>query len=478
MSDSVPCAVEKARGAAESWAARTAGERCAALERLRLRIAANADSLARAVADEIEKPLQEAYGADVLPSLAALQWLERNAPNALRDRMIPGGRGAFAQAQPLGVVGVIGTWNYPLYLNIAPIGWALAAGNAVVWKPSELAEDSACELAALFEQAGLPVFVAMGGAETGRELCRAGCDKIAFTGGVATGRAILSELAKTGTSSVMELSGNDAMLVCADADISLAAQCAVWGRGSNAGQSCVAPQRIYVVREVYDAFLSECRREIETLQPGRDYGPLRTDALRQRAHTMVKDAIGRGARLRIGGFCLPDEAGFYYAPTLLADCHEGMLAVEQDFFGPVLCVCPISNEAEAVARTNSSEMALGASVWTRDARKARAIARNLRVGFVSINEILLDAANPALPFGGLRASGFGKQRGIAGLEEFVAWKTIAPHQSGGSRRHLFPYRTATLPILRGLITLQGAQGLKAKLSAARELTRAAMNWKE
>ena len=471
-------AIEKARAAAGEWAARTPNERGASLLRLRDLLAANSDAIAQTVSEEIGKPLQEAYGAEILSSLKALNWLERNAPKTLAERKISGGRGAFQQALQLGVVGVIGTWNYPVYLNVTAICWALAAGNSVVWKPSELAECSARALSALFERAGLPVFTVMGGAKVGRELCHSGCDKIAFTGGAATGRLILAELAKTGTPSVMELSGHDAMLVCADADVTLAARSAVWGRVSNAGQSCVSPQRIYVVSAVYEPFLAACRNEIETLAAGRDFGPLRTETLRQRTHSMVKDAIGRGARLLIGGYCLPNESGSYYAPALLADCRAGMLAFEQDFFGPVLAVCPVRDEADAITQANDNEMGLGGSVWSRDARKATEIARQLRAGIVSINDILLDGAEPALPFGGLGGSGFGKQRGGAGLEEFVVWKTIAPHKSGGSRRHLFPYQTATIPILRGLIALQTAKGIKAKLSAGRELGRAAMNWKE
>ena len=370
--------VEKARQAAEDWAKRTPSERVTALRRLRDLLAENSDRIAKTVSDEVGKPLQEAYGAEVLASLKALNWLERNAPKALAERKIPGGRGAIQQAVPVGVVGVIGTWNYPIYLNMTPIAWALAAGNAVVCKPSELAEESACALASLFEQAGLPVFAVLGGAETGRELCNSGCDKIVFTGGTMTGRAILSELAKYGTPAVMELSGHDAMLVCADADAIAAARSAVWGRVSNAGQSCVAPARIYVVSAVYENFLAECRRELEKLEPGRDYGPLRTEALRQNSHAMVKDAIAKGARLLIGGHCLSDEGGAYYSPALLADCSAEMLVFRQDFFGPVLAVCPVADEADAIAQANGGGMGLGASVWTRDVRNGRDIARQIR----------------------------------------------------------------------------------------------------
>ncbi len=492
------CAVARARTAAGDWSAQTPRARAEALQRLHNRLARDADTLAATVTAEIGKPLQESYGADVLPALAALRWLIQNGPRALRERRVPGARHARLQAQPYGAVGVIGTWNYPLYLNLAPIAWALLAGNAIVWKPSELATATALALAERFEQERLPVITILGDGATGRALCQAGCDKITFTGGVATGRAILRELANYGTPSVMELSGNDAMIVCDDADIGLAAQAAVWGRCCNAGQSCVAPQRIFVAEVVYPAFLDTTRRIIETLRLGADIGPMRTEALRARADALVQAAVGQGARLITGGRILaqtpntradgndpaiapeasPDlqASGFFYAPTLLADCHSDMAIMTQDFFGPVLPVCPTRGDADALARANASDMALGASVWTKDRARAARIAGGLNVGMVSINEILLDAANPALPFGGLRASGFGRQRGLAGLEEFVQWKTVARHASGGVRRHFFPYRAATLPILRAMIELQSVRGWKAKLAAGRKLGEAAMRW--
>ena len=450
-------------------------ERCAALRRWRERLAADADILAETVTTEIGKPLQESLGADLLPSLTALRWLERNTEAALRPRKAGGAR---LTAEPYGVVGVIGTWNYPLLLNVAPIAWALAAGNAVVFKPSELATASALRLMAHAEAVGLPVATVIGDAETGRALCRTDIDKLAFTGGVRTGRAILADLAARNTPAVMELSGNDAFLVCADADIALAARSAVWGRVCNAGQSCIAPQRFYVVRERADAFLESCQRELEKLRPGVDVGPMRTEGLRESAHRLVWQAIAQGAELRTGGRCLAELPGFHYAPTLLAACTDAMPIVAQDFFGPILPVCTVEDTDEAIQRINSNAMALGASVWTRDARQGEALAARLTVGLVGINQdTLLLGADPSLPFGGLRASGFGKQRGAAGLEEFVTWKVTATGASG-ERRHLFPYRAATLPILRGLLAFQNAPSMGAKIAALRQLTRAATDYQQ
>ncbi len=474
----VACAARTADEALISWQALAVSERCARLRRLHIGLAAAADDLAAIVAREIGKPLQDAYAADLLPTLTALDWLARQAPRLLRDTVIAGARNAMRTPMPYGLVGVIGTWNYPIYLDMTSIAWALAAGNAVLWKPSELATASASALHVLCERAGLPVFLLTGDATTGRALCRAGCDKFAFTGGVDTGRAILAELALSGTPAVMELSGNDAMIVCADADVRLAARSAIWGRCCNAGQSCVAPQRFYVARSAYAPFIAECRRAMELLRPGSDYGPLRTEALRRTAHKLVWEAVERGARLVIGGHNRADLPGFHYAPTLLADCDDDMRVVGQDFFGPVLAVCLTADEAEAIDRTNASALALGASVWTRSKRRGREIAQQLQVGVVAVNsDTLLMAGDARLPFGGLRGSGYGAQRGAAGLDEFVQWKVMSVNGAGGARRHLFPYREATLPILRGMVALRTAHGPRAKIQALRELIAATRNWR-
>jgi acyl-CoA reductase-like NAD-dependent aldehyde dehydrogenase len=469
--DDAFAAVIRARDAAQGWAGLSLAERGKALRRLRQVMADGAGCLAGCVREEIGKPLQEAYGADILPTLDALQWVSKNTARVLKRRKISSK--AWQDAMPLGVVGVIGTWNYPVFLDTAAIAWALSAGNAVVWKPSELAQKTAQQIHGMMMQAGLPVMLVLGDGAVGRELCHAGCDKIVFTGGVQTGRKILAELAQHGTPSVMELSGCDAMIICADADLETAAKSAVWGRVCNAGQSCVAPQRVFVEKTVYWQFLERCRQEIATLQFGRDYGEMRTAAVRERVRQLVCEAEEQGATVVVGG-CPVGERG--YAPTLLADCSPNSPVMTEDFFGAVLATSPVRDDAEAVARANDCRMGLGASVWTRDRRRGERIAAQLDAGIVSINDVLRDAADPALPFGGVKGSGWGKQRGAEGLEEFVVWKTVVMHPAGGTRRHLFPYRSQTIPILRGLIALRAAQGWGAKWRALRELGMAARNW--
>ncbi len=457
------------------WSELPLEKRIASLQSLRLKLASNADELAKLVSTEIGKPLQEAYGADILPTLDAIEWLCNAAPGHLKNKKIT--RNATLFPEPFGIVGVIGTWNYPIFLNIVPITWALMAGNSVVWKPSELATETALRLKTIFNELLLPVAVVTGDGTAGQALCKAGCDKIVFTGGVETGRAILQTLAEFGTPAVMELSGNDAMIICKDANITLAARSAVWGRCSSAGQSCVAPQRIYVDEKVREEFLKECRHTMNSLVRGVDFGPMRTFELRKRAETLVCQAIDEGAKLLVGGVSDKNAKGFYMSPTLLACCCENSAILTQDFFGPVLAVQGFNSFDEAIRLANSSEMSLGASVWTEDEAEGKRFAAKLKAGLVSINQILLDAANPALPFGGAGASGFGKQRGIAGLDEFAQWKAVATHSTHGERRHLFPYRAETVAILSGLIALKSEKGLAAKWNSMRALMSAVKDWK-
>lgn len=477
--ETIRACVQAARLAGQNWAAFAVAERLHPLRRLRELLSVHADSLAQAISSEIGKPLQESLGAEVLPSVEGLRWLERNAPRLLRPIRQ---KSRVLTREPYGVVGVIGTWNYPLYLDLTTIVWAIAAGNTVVWKPSELSSGVACALHRLLLECGLPdgvVILATGDGSTGRALAQAGCDKIAFIGSVQTGQRILEELAQSGTPSVMELSGNDAFIVLEDAPLDLAAQSAVWGRVCNAGQSCVAPQRFYVTSAVYEEFLRLTLSHLRRLRigAGEEVGPLRTLRLRQNVEALVQDAVSRGARLLAGGFSLNDRPGFFYAPTLLADCQDDMPVIRESFFGPVIAVCRVEDEREAVRRANADPMGLAASIWTRNEMRGRRIAQQIRAGVVSINDTLLEAGDPSLGFGGFGRSGFGKMRGEAGLYEMCVEKAVSVKPLRGARRHLYPYRGATLPLLRALIGWKARQR-EARWRALHALIVAAKNWNQ
>ncbi|MCW3054722.1 MAG: NAD-dependent aldehyde dehydrogenase, partial [Chthonomonadales bacterium] len=460
--EEVEAKVASAKEAAEVWRATPLSDRLTRIRRLHDALARSAEQIAQTLSAETGRPLQESFGAEVIPTLRGLDYLCRQAPSLLKPTR-PAGQRTWMLPEPYGVIGIIGTWNYPLFLNVVPLCQALAAGNAVVWKPSELAILCARETQRLLESIGLPpgvVEVIYGGAGAGRALTQAECDKYLFTGGVQTGRTILAELARSGKPSVMELSGNDACIVCADAPLELAARSAVWARISNAGQSCIAPQRFYVDQRVYGPFLQQVKAQLEALQ-SHELTPLRTASARDRCHRLVRDAIEHGACLLHGGELNPEAPGSFYPPTLLAECEDRFAVMAEDLFGPVIAVCPVRDDQEAVARANANPMALGASVWTEDRRRGELLATQLRVGLVSVNSVLLDAAHPAVSFGGVRASGFGKQRGAQGLEEFVVRKVVVLHRQGGTPRHLFPYLPAAVPLLLATARMRLPGGWRA-----------------
>lgn len=472
-SKDVSLKVKRADDAQDNWKNLRISQRLESIRRLHDILSRESERIANNLSVETGRPLQESLGAEILPTLRGLQFLCKSAP-ALLKPIRAGSHGMFAYAEPYGVVAVIGTWNYPLYLNIITICQALAAGNTVVWKPSELAIHSALEIEKLFELAGFPdgvVEIVYGDAEAGRLLTRADCDKYVFTGGVQSGRSILAELAKSGKPSVMELSGNDAFIVCMDAPLELAARSAVWGRVSNAGQSCIAPQRFYVVQSIYESFLNRLRVHLEALRLC-ELTPLRTEPARQRCHHLVREAVEHGARLLVGGEFDTQKPGFHYTPVLLADCNDSMSVMKEDLFAPVITVCPVMNEHEAVLKANSNPMGLGASVWTNDIVQGKKLASQLKVGMVSINDVLMDASHPEVSFGGVRSSGFGKLRGAQGIAEFVVRKVVAEHSVIGFRRHLFPYFPSAAELLKSAATIRGAGGWRS----VPNLIRSAIAW--
>lgn len=462
---------------AGGWSVTPVAARVRRLGALREVLYARSEEVVSLLAREIGRPLVEGYAAEILPTLRSLSWLERHAPAVLAPRPLRGGSRRLRQEwAPFGTVGVLSPWNYPVFLGLSSVAAALAAGNTVLWKPSDLALATASLLWEIVEEAELGhlVAVAPGDEAIGAAVVAAGCDKYLFIGGVTGGRRVLEELGSRGIPAVAELSGSDPMIVCSDADLSLAAASAVWARVTGAGQACMAPRRIFVPWPRYEEFLREVRDRLISVRMGNpsdaatELGPLRTEELRGAAQSLIHDALEQGARLLYGGLPGAGE-GFYFQPTLLADCTESMRVMREDIFAPILVVSPVGSVEEAVRRANASSFGLTASVWTRDRRAGTAIARRLPGGLVSVNDTLLPGAEPAVPFGGQGASGYGRMRGEAGLLEMVQGRVLdsgpSPH---APRRHLFPFRNGTLEILRGMAAWEGARG-RDRWAAVRRL---------
>jgi succinate-semialdehyde dehydrogenase/glutarate-semialdehyde dehydrogenase len=459
------------RRAAAAWGELPLPERLRALRRLRRELAARADGLAAMLAREGGKPAVEACGAELLPTLRYLHWLERHAARLLAAERLPG-RGRRVEYRPFGVVGLLTPWNYPVFLPVTTAAAALAAGNGVLWKPSELALGSSALVAEAVGAAGLGAVLAAvpGDAATGAALVEAGCDKVVFIGSEAVGRRVLARLAARLIPAVAELSGNDPLLVCADADLPAAARCSVWARCTAAGQTCLAPRRLYVEEQAYPRFLAlleEGVRALRTgspLEPGCEVGPVRTAALREEALAAIAEAVAGGARLLCGGEALPG-GGYGMRPALVSGCTERMRLFREPLHAPVMAVAPISSAEQAAAGLSRDPRVLTASVWTRNRRRAAALVAALPGSVVAVNDVLLPAARPEVPLGGCGISGWGRLRGAAGLREMVRTCTTDAARAGGwpgpPRRHLYPYRPGTAALLRAAVRLAGGAGAPA-----------------
>jgi len=447
----VDAVVAAAREAAVWWAGLGPAGRRVRLLAWKSHLTRYMGRLAQLVHEETGKPLDDAK-LEIILAILHIDWAARHARRVLRPRRVRSGLAAINQAatveyQPLGVVGVIGPWNYPVFTPVGSIAYALAAGNAVVFKPSELTPAtgdwlvrSFGEALGIFSDAPPPVLQLVTGAgSTGEALARSGVAKIAFTGSAATARKVMAAAADTLTPVIAECGGKDALLVGADADLDAAADAAAWGAMSNAGQTCIGIERVYVADAVYHSFLERLTQRVADLRPGSDgaasYGPMTSPAQGEIVAKHVADALARGGRIsEASGSALasdadvsgsgPPVAAPFIRPVVLTDVPEHSTAVTEETFGPTVTVTSVVNLAEAVSFANAGRYGLGSAVFAKDRSAAMAAARSLRSGMTSVNSVVGFVLVPALPFGGVGESGFGRIHGADGLREFARAKAI------------------------------------------------------
>ena len=426
----VDTAVATAFEAATWWSALSFRERQEHLDRWKGVLARRLGQLAALMHDETGKPygdaqLEAGLGVD------HLGWAAKHAQKVLgRRRVSPGvlmaNHAASVEYQPVGVVGVIGPWNYPVFTPMGSIAYALAAGNAVVFKPSEFTPGVGQWLADSFAEAvpDHPVLqVVTGFGETGAALCRSGVNKVAFTGSTATGKRVMATCAETLTPVVIEAGGKDVLVVDEDADLDAAADAAVWGAMSNAGQTCTGVERVYVHERVHDEFLAGVLARARELRadPDGPIGPITMPSQIEIIRDHIEDATRRGGQALVGGTEAVGEA--FVQPTVLADVPEDSRAVTDETFGPTVTIAKVASMDEAVRRANASRYALGATVFSRS--RGLELARRIRSGMASVNSVISFAAIPSLPFGGVGDSGFGRIHGADGLREFTNPKSVA-----------------------------------------------------
>ncbi|WP_216211440.1 aldehyde dehydrogenase family protein [Amycolatopsis aidingensis] len=430
--DAVEQAVARAKEAAAWWDSLGYAGRAERLRRWKGVLARRLAQLCEVVHAETGKPRGDAQLEAVL-AIEHIAWAGKHAAKVLgRQRRSPGlllsNQAASVEYQPLGVVGVIGPWNYPVYTPMGSISYALAAGNAVVFKPSEYTPGVGKWLVDAFQEVvpEYPVLqLVTGFGPTGAALTRAGVDKIAFTGSTATGKKIMAAAADTLTPVVIEAGGKDPLLVDADADLDAAAEATVWGAFSNAGQTCVGVERVYVHERVHEEFVAKVVRLAEQIRGGSDesaqYGPMTMPSQLEVIRRHIADALARGGRALTGG---PDAVGERCVqPTVLVDVPEDSEAVREETFGPTVTIAKVADMDEAIEKANNSRYGLASTVFAK--RRGMELARLLRTGQTAINAPLSFAGIAALPFGGVGDSGFGRIHGPEGLREFARPKAIA-----------------------------------------------------
>jgi succinate-semialdehyde dehydrogenase/glutarate-semialdehyde dehydrogenase len=434
--DTVAEVVTAARAAGRWWAELGHAPRRQRLLRWRALLADRLTTFADLVHRETGKPTAEAV-VEVAAAIGDIDWAARHARRVLGPRRVRrvlpvAENSAHLAYLPYGVVGVIGPWNYPVLTPMAAIAYALAAGNAVVFKPSELTPAVGQRLVDSFAEVvpEAPVLTAVHGrGEVGATLCRSRVDKIAFTGSTATARQVLAACAETLTPVVVEAGGKDALIVDDDADLDAAAEAAAWGALTNAGQTCVGIERAYVAEPVYDAFLTRlvARAGRLTVGPGpkADLGPITLPAQVDVIRAHIEDALARGATAVLGGMEAVQPP--YVHPTILVGVPAEARAMREETFGPTLVVTPVPDMAEAIQLANDNPYGLGGAVFGR--RRALAVAGSLRAGMVSVNDVLSFAGMSSLPWGGVGASGFGRVRGDDGLREFARAKSVVVRQA-------------------------------------------------
>jgi acyl-CoA reductase-like NAD-dependent aldehyde dehydrogenase len=430
--EEVAAAVARARAASTCWNDLGFEGRAERLQRWKGILTRRSAQLAEVVHQETGKPHADAM-IEIILGIDHTAWVAKHARKVLGPKrrsagLLMANQAATVEYQALGVIGVIGPWNYPVFTPMGSIVYALAAGNAVVFKPSEYTPGVGKWLVDSFAEVvpEHPVFQLLTGfGATGAALCKSGVDKLAFTGSAATGRKIMAACAETLTPVLIEAGGKDALLVDADADIEAAADAAVWGGMSNAGQTCVGVERVYVHEKVYDEFVAKTVAKAQGVRAGSDAGaqigpitmPAQLDIIRRH----IADAIARGGKALVGG---EDAVGDRFAqPTVLVDVPEDSVAVQDETFGPTLTIAKVKDMDEAITKANDSRYGLGSTVFAK--RRGMELARRLRSGMTAVNSVISFAGIPSLPFGGVGESGFGRIHGPDGLKEFTRAKAIA-----------------------------------------------------
>jgi succinate-semialdehyde dehydrogenase / glutarate-semialdehyde dehydrogenase len=433
--DDARSALDAAVAAQEEWAAHPPRERGEILRRTFEAMAARADELALLMTLEMGKPLAESK-AEIAYAAEFLRWFSEEAVRIEgRYATAPNGVGRLiTMKQPVGPCYAITPWNFPAAMGTRKIGPAVAAGCTMVIKPAQQTPLSMLALAKIMEEAGLPagvlnVITSSSSSEVSKPIISdPRLRKLTFTGSTEVGRKLVEQAAEGLLRTSMELGGNAPFIVFADADVDAAVEGAVIAKMRNIGEACTAANRFHVAGKVAEEFASKLADKLGEMKVGRGteedvkVGPLIDDSQRGKVAELVDDATGKGAQVLVGGRAR-DGAGYFYEPTVLGGVPESARLLKEEIFGPVAPVIGFDDEDAAIAAANDTEYGLVSYVYTRDIKRAFRVVEKLETGMVGLNQGMV--SNPAAPFGGVKASGFGREGGPEGIEEYLSIKYVA-----------------------------------------------------
>jgi succinate-semialdehyde dehydrogenase/glutarate-semialdehyde dehydrogenase len=430
--EEVRAAVARARKAQAAWGVLPIEERCERLLRLRDALVERADEIVDTVSRECGKPRHEALSHEVTVTVDLLTYYCKNAarilaPHDIGLHLLKHKKSTIHHA-PRGVVGVISPWNFPFVLPMGDVVTALVAGNAVVVKPSEITPLSIQKAKEIFDGTGLPedlFTVVHGYAEAGQALIESGIQKLAFTGGVETGKRVAAACGANLVPCVMELGGKAPLIACADCDVERTARAVVFGGFVNSGQVCIAVERVYAHESVHDELVSRVKALTTALRQGDPQGnePVDVGAIIfpkqiEIAERHIADAVSKGAHVLTGGK-KREGSGQFFEPTVLTGCDHTMTVMKEEIFGPIVPIQKVASEDEAVRLANDSHLGLNAYVFTKNREKGKRLAQRIDAGSVVINDVLVNYAATDAPFGGIKQSGFGRVHGDDALRDMT-----------------------------------------------------------
>jgi acyl-CoA reductase-like NAD-dependent aldehyde dehydrogenase len=463
-------AVALAKAAQREWARFSFPDRAQCLFAIRDYIVENADKISEVISRDSGKTKMDALSTEVLSASLAITFYAKNAKKILKRRRLSGGsiltinKRSYVDRVPVGVVGIISPWNYPFSIPFHEIAMALIAGNSVVLKVASQSLEVGKIIKECVDAGKLPkdIFHLMNlpGKIAGDAFLNSGINKLFFTGSVSVGKYLMAEASKHLVPLSLELGGNDAMIVCKDANLFRAANGALWAGLSNAGQSCAGVERIYVESEVYDEFLSILKIKMSELKQGVDVdsnvdiGSMTTEEQWKKVQRHIQDALKKGAKaypeIQKNG---KKGKGLFCPPVILENTSDDMMAMNEEIFGPVLAVRKVGSTEEAIAHANTSKLGLTASVWTKNRRKGHEIASQLEVGSVMINDHLMSHGLAETPWGGWKESGIGRTHGYIGLEEMTQPRCVVDDILPGVQKNMWwhPHNKKVYEGLRGAL---------------------------